>query len=75
MLSKIYVLTGPDEGKYFHMHDNRSYRIGRGPDNDIQINDKNVSRYHLKIIKDHKKYLITDLITKNGTFVGDKHVT
>lgn len=74
MLSKIYLLTGPDEGKSFHIEDNKTYRIGRGSKNDIQIKDINISRYHLKIIKNHKKYLITDLITKNGTCVGGTDV-
>ena len=72
MVSKIYLLTGPAEGASFHLDDNRVYRVGRGPNNDIQINDKDVSRYHLKIQKELNKYLITDLMSKNGTFAGDK---
>ena len=46
-------------------------RIGRAPDNDLAVNDAQVSRYHCHIIKnDDNTYVIYDDKSKNGTYVN-----
>jgi len=45
--------------------------VGRAFDNDIRIEDKTVSRKHLKIARRGNKYFITDLKNRNGPFLGE----
>lgn len=44
--------------------------LGRAPDNDIVLAGDGVSRYHARITMDAARYVITDLDSKNGTFVN-----
>ncbi len=45
--------------------------IGRGHDSDIMLGYDNVSRYHAKISLGEQGFLVTDLGSSNGTFLGD----
>jgi pSer/pThr/pTyr-binding forkhead associated (FHA) protein len=49
--------------------------IGRDRDNSIVIDNRAVSRHHVKICQDDNKYIIEDLNSGNGTFVNDKKIT
>ncbi|MCA8997479.1 MAG: FHA domain-containing protein [Planctomycetaceae bacterium] len=49
--------------------------IGREEDNDIQLNDERVSRFHAKIQTDGEKFILTDLQSTNGTRVNGHPVT
>ncbi len=47
--------------------------VGRDAENTIQIDDDEISRYHLRIKKRGRIYVVEDLQSKNGTFInGDK---
>jgi pSer/pThr/pTyr-binding forkhead associated (FHA) protein len=65
---EIHIMNGTDK---IQRHDfiGDTISIGRSPDNDIQIKDNEVSRKHLKIHRQGKKYFIKDLNSKNGTLV------
>jgi two-component system, NtrC family, sensor kinase len=73
-MPKIYVMNGPDKGRSFEV-DEEAIFVGRAPDNEIHIKDKSVSRKHLKIVKREEKYYVTDLGSKNGTFIDGMRVT
>ena len=73
-MPKIYVMNGPDKGRSFEV-DEEAIFVGRAPDNEIHIKDKSVSRKHLKIVKRGEKYYVTDLGSKNGTFIDGMRVT
>jgi hypothetical protein len=60
-------LNGPEMGRSFELKDGATY-VGRSFENDIRIEDKTVSRRHLKIDKRGDNFLITDLGSQNGTF-------
>jgi adenylate cyclase len=75
MESRLHILLGTDKGKSFDLEYGKIYTVGRSPDNDIEIDDKNISRYHLKIQCKENKYFITDLNSKNGTFVAGKDIS
>jgi len=54
----------------------REMTIGRDKDCDIQIPDRQVSRFHLRITPlSNNTVLVRDLESKNGSFVNDKKVT
>lgn len=44
--------------------------IGRHEDCDIVLDDRTVSRRHARIMRDQKGYILSDLDSKNGTFVN-----
>jgi DNA-binding response OmpR family regulator len=49
--------------------------IGRWEDNDVVIPDRWVSRYHARIRREGRQYIIEDLDSKNGSFVNRKRLT
>src|SRR6476620_8831327 len=49
-------------------------RIGRLPDNDIVLDDANVSRHHAVIIDTGTSFVITDLRSANGVDVGNERI-
>lgn len=63
---KLYILNGPKAGRAYRFGDGENY-VGRSPDNNIHVNDKTVSRKHLRIVKKGDNYFITDLASRNGT--------
>ncbi len=52
-----------------------SKTIGREPGNDIIVENLLVSGYHARIDAAGKEYVLTDLQSKNGTFVNGERVT
>jgi len=68
-MGKVFVLNGPEIGESFKLREGVNF-LGRSPDNEIILTDKTVSRKHLKVVRKGDKYLITDLKSRNGTFVS-----
>lgn len=66
---KVYVAKGPEAGRFFALRDKVAL-IGRGSDNSIRINEKSVSRSHVKVLRENDKYYIEDLKSRNGTWVN-----
>lgn len=73
-MHKLHVLNGPEMGQSFELKDGLTY-VGRSEDNDIRIEDKTISRRHLKIVLRDNRILVTDLKSENGTFIGGNLVT
>jgi hypothetical protein len=71
---KLHVLNGPEMGQSFRLKDGLTY-VGRSEDNNVQIEDKTVSRRHLKIMLRENRFFVTDLKSENGTFIGGDLVT
>jgi diguanylate cyclase (GGDEF)-like protein len=72
-MTKVYIINGSMQGRHFALKE-RSALIGRGPKNDIQIDESSVSRKHAKIFGDGGKYFIEDLRSKNGTWINGNAV-
>ena len=72
-MTKLYVMGGRQKHQSFDLKSETIY-IGRDQENDIQIDDKYISRKHLKLQRKGNKYFIQDLNTKNGTFVNGKQI-
>ena len=54
--------------------DKTEITIGRGTNNDIQIDNLGVSKTHAKINKNPDAYTIVDLNSTNGTILNDKQI-
>lgn len=72
-MNKLHILNGPDKGQSFELIDGVTY-LGRSADNDIRIEDKTVSRRHLKIVKKGAKYFVMDLKSRSGTFYNGNYL-
>jgi hypothetical protein len=69
----LHILNGPDVGLCFELKEGVNY-IGRSRKNDIQIKDETVSRRHLRILKKSEMYFVTDLGSRNGTFINGNYL-
>ena len=58
-----------------HYYINEETTLGRGDSNDIVINDKFISKNHMRIIKDDGIYFIEDLGSANGTLLNGEPIT
>jgi pSer/pThr/pTyr-binding forkhead associated (FHA) protein len=72
-MADVYILNGPDIGRSFKLREGVSFS-GRSFDNDIRIDDKTVSRKHLKIVNRNGKVFVTDLKSRNGTYFDGKYL-
>ncbi len=64
---RVVILTGPLEGKAFEIINKLS--IGRNPDNDLQLEDLQISRQHAVIEQTSAGTMVRDLGSGNGSFV------
>lgn len=70
---RLTVLDGPDRGTET-LIDRDVVHMGTHPDNDLQLSDDTVSRYHAEIDHTQHGVVLRDLGSTNGTFVGDVRV-
>jgi DNA-binding NtrC family response regulator len=69
----ILLYNHPELGEQrFELASNRSYRIGSRSDNDLVLPQKDVSRHHAILRTFDGTFQVTDLNSKNGTFVNGK---
>jgi|GEM_PF-3472124 len=71
MARYILVYGHPSLGEQrFPLEEDRTYRLGARGDNDIVIPQQDVSRHHAVITVSGGKLRLTDLDSKNGSFVN-----
>lgn len=63
-------VAGPNRGKAFKLTDEES-SIGRDPSSWLCLRDESASRHHCIIRRESDTFTITDLESRNGTFVND----
>jgi len=72
-MGKLYVLNGLDAGRSFQLKEGVN-TVGRAFENDVILQDKTVSRQHIRIVNNAGRYFVTDLESKNGTFFSGKYL-
>ncbi|MBX7149102.1 sigma 54-interacting transcriptional regulator [bacterium] len=70
----LVVIDGPSPKVKHELGKKKELTIGKKSDNDIVINDKTVSRNHMKIEATSDSYLLRDLGSTNGTFINGMKV-
>ena len=70
---RLTVRQGPVPGKVFELAKD-VMTIGRDVNNDLVINDSEVSRNHARLTSQSGGYLIEDLASTNGTFVNGQRL-
>lgn len=71
---QLVVRVGPSPGKVYPLIKNE-LTIGRDINNDIVINDSEISRNHCRLVMSGDSYLIEDLGSTNGTWVNEQRLT
>jgi hypothetical protein len=71
---ELVMRTGPAPGKVFALTKNEVY-IGRDINNEIVINDTEISRQHSHLVLTSEGYAIEDMGSTNGTFVNQGRIT
>ena len=71
---KLTVKNGPQKGQVFNLP-NGKITVGRGPANDITLDDPTISKHHLLLNVQNDVVTAQDLGSTNGTFINDKKVT
>lgn len=71
---QLVVHAGPLAGKGFPITKN-VLTFGRGSDNDITLDDTQVSRNHAQLIRQGDEIIIEDLGSTNGTLVNGRPIT
>lgn len=69
----LVVKGGPTAGSTF-LIDRDITRAGRHPDSDLFLNDITVSRRHVEIHRDGRKFVLKDAGSLNGTYVERERV-
>ncbi len=71
---QLVVHAGPLAGKGYPIT-RGSLTFGRGPDNDIVLDDTQVSRNHARLTRQGEEIIIEDLGSTNGTLVNGRPIT
>jgi two-component system, cell cycle response regulator len=51
------------------------FTVGRHPTNSLRVDEDSISRFHARIVKQGDEFLVEDMGSRNGTFIGGKRVT
>jgi transcriptional regulator with GAF, ATPase, and Fis domain len=68
--ARLLVTSGPDRGQHLDVVESRAL-VGTGVECDLRLGDAAVSRHHLELRVTEHGYLVKDLGSTNGTFVGN----
>jgi pSer/pThr/pTyr-binding forkhead associated (FHA) protein len=72
--TRVTVIEGPQAGATVALS-SLPISIGRAADANIVLNDDYVSNQHAQLVPRGQEWLITDVGSTNGTFIGDTKVT
>jgi hypothetical protein len=72
-INKLNIIKGPTGKRTIDFKD-KVISIGRGSENSIVIEDKTISREHVKITIKDEIILIRDLGSHNGTWIGSNRI-
>jgi pSer/pThr/pTyr-binding forkhead associated (FHA) protein len=70
----VEVMNGPEDGRLVPC-EKAPITIGRAPDNAVHLSfDHLISRHHARILRQEKTFVLSDLKSTNGTFIGRKRI-
>ena len=70
----IHIIQGFDQGERLEIA-KKIFRFGRDSDNDLQLHDSEVSRFHAELQPDGDGFKVVDLGSSNGTFVNGQRTS
>ncbi len=72
-MSYLIIERGPNAGTRLPLN-HFPITIGRDPENDVYLQDTEVSRFHLRIKQRGKLFIMEDLESKNGSYVNGEKI-
>jgi DNA-binding winged helix-turn-helix (wHTH) protein len=69
----LLVLDGPVPNQYWTLTE-ASVILGRDDEADVMLPDRQISRQHIRIYREGDQYYISDLESKNGTWVNGQRL-
>lgn len=69
----LIITDGEQVGQRWTIKEH-DYVIGRGGECDLVLPERQVSREHIRIYREDEKYFLTDLNSKNGTWLNELQV-
>lgn len=73
-VSRLVITAGPKEGLEVSLGRD-PLTIGRSPDSGLVIRDDYTSTHHAKLLLWNEEWMIQDLDSTNGTFLGGKRIS
>jgi len=70
----LVIITGPSSGKKIPLLP-MTMSIGREHDNNIELKDPDVGRYHARIMYEKSRFVLEDLESSNGTWLNGEKIT
>jgi len=70
----MVIITGPSSGKKIPLLP-MTMSIGREHDNNIELKDPDVGRYHARILYDRGRFVLEDLESSNGTWLNGEKIS
>jgi predicted component of type VI protein secretion system len=71
----FFVLKQPAQPDRIVVWDTQEISLGRATENDISVDDAEISRKHAHFVRTDKSYVVQNLNTSNGTLVNGEPVT
>lgn len=65
----LVVRRGPNPDMVYWL-DKDTLTIGRDEQNDIRIDDIEISRFHARVMRTEQGYSLIDMESMNGTYIG-----
>lgn len=72
--ARLLIQQGPEKGREYLLTD-AQMSLGRSSNNEIVVNDPEISRRHVLFSREGNQYTIKDLGSTNGTFVNGQRCT
>jgi len=72
-MASLHVKRGPARGDVIELQGERVW-VGRGPDSDVLLDNRTVSREHAVLIKRRSGWYVQDLESQNGTLINGEPV-
>lgn len=69
----LIIIRGTPQGKKYVLKGD-AFILGRDKTADLQLNDQNVSRQHVRITKQGNQVFIEDCGSRNGTYLNDEKI-
>jgi len=72
--ARFVVTAGETKGSRFELAGDKPITIGTKEENGIPLKGEGISRYHAEVVLENGVWVLKDLGSRNGTFVGDRKV-